>query len=148
MFDNHVLSKICTLIDDPKTFRNFALVNKKFYYISSLHKYSKMLQFCKIEKSWFNGIEITLRYLPNGKKHGLNSHISNNLIRYYIYYNGDHRGTMCNFPDSDKYNLFYYTRSYKGFIFKCVSHLLEGYYLKSEIFTPSNNETLQKWSGS
>lgn len=150
MLDNNVLSKICSLIDDPKTFRNFALVNKKFHYISSLHKYDKMLQFCKIETRRFDGIEFTLRFLPNGKEHGLISHISKNLIQYNIYYNGYSCGMMCKRPESNRYNLFYYAHNWKGkkckrFIFKCVYDLLEGYYLESETFTPDDGETLQKW---
>lgn len=94
MFDNVILENICKLIDDPKTFRSFALLSKKTYYISTLYKEDKMLQFCKeerIERGNTGCIEIVNR-LPNGKRHGINKLFTSymNLGNYFLYYNGFH----------------------------------------------------------
>ena len=83
MFDNVILENICKLIDDAKTFRNFALLSKKTYYIATLYKEDKMLQFCKeerIERGNIGCIEIVNRLYRDYMDPGT----------CFLYYNGFH----------------------------------------------------------
>ena len=94
IFDNNVLNIICIFIDDPKTFRNFAIACRKTNYITNLQVDDKMTLFSEKQVVDYHGISIihrdVKRKLPNGNLHGKQLCSDFYVDMYSLYYNGIH----------------------------------------------------------
>jgi len=88
-----ILDRICSFIDDPKTFINFSLINKDTRFIANLYKNKKMDQFSKLnfDSTIIGGLEYckSSYTLPNGNLHGEKYlSVTFELHPYRYYYNG------------------------------------------------------------
>ena len=81
LFDNVVLDVICKQIDDPTTYFNFSVTNKKCHRIAMLHQAAKIDQFTITVKT--EGI--IKRFLPDRTPHGLEENNEWNDKWYYYF---------------------------------------------------------------
>lgn len=98
--DELILIRVCSFLDDPKSYFNFAVTCKIFYDISKTFESIKKVQFAMITKSEFvNYKNQKARYeiqtLPNGTYHGFyKEYINDYLVRDATYRNGLKHGLI------------------------------------------------------
>ena len=80
LFDNVVLNILCEVIDDPTTYYNFNLLNKKCHKIALLHREQKIKQFLKKVETHFGQHKTVL---PNGMMHGI--HHETFVVSYHHF---------------------------------------------------------------
>ena len=85
MFDDVVLDVICKQIDDPTTYFNFSILNKKCHKIAMLHQDDKLTSFSKLVQEDIEDLMIVMnRVLPDGTLHGIQNHMRKTYYHFGI----------------------------------------------------------------